>query len=107
MFFEFPEDARRSDEREAVEFSVILRPYEGTARIGRRVFQGLLDQRPTTERCMEAFHLQRTGFEMIVERKLRRCQLTEDGNVEITGLRERTPPVGQGSVFGTEGARLL
>ena len=27
------------------------------------------DQRPTPERCMEAFHLQRTQFELIVERK--------------------------------------
>jgi hypothetical protein len=46
---------------------------------------------------------------MIAERKLRRRQLTEDGNVEITGrdLREKTPPVGQGSLFGTEGARVL
>jgi hypothetical protein len=47
LFFEFPEDARWNDERDAVEFSVILRPYEGTVRIARRVFQGLLDQRPT------------------------------------------------------------
>jgi hypothetical protein len=38
LFFEFPEDARWNDDRDAVEFSVILRPYEGTARIGRRVF---------------------------------------------------------------------
>ena len=30
LFFEFPEDARWNDERDAVEFSVILRPYEGT-----------------------------------------------------------------------------
>jgi hypothetical protein len=44
-----------------------------------------------------------------VERKLRRRQLTETGDVEITGrdLRERTPPFGQGSLFGTEGARVL
>ena len=39
---------------------------------------------------MKAFYLQRTWFEMIVERKLPRRQLTDDGNVEITGrdLRE-------------------
>lgn len=100
-FFEFPEDARWNDDLDAVEFSVILRPYEGTVRVGRRVFQGLFDQRPTPERCIEAFHLQRTRFEMIAERKLRRRQLTEDGNVEITGrdLREKTPPTGQGSLF--------
>src|ERR1700730_11209663 len=85
----------------SVEFSVILGPYEGTVRVPRRVFQGLLDQRPTPERCIKAFHLQRTRFEMIAERKLRRRQLTDDGNVEITGrdLREKTPPVGQGSLF--------
>src|SRR5215469_7501596 len=101
LFFEFPEDARWNDTRDAVEFSVILPPYEGTARIGRRVFQALLDQRPIPEQCIEAFHLQRTRFEMIVERKLRRRQLTETGDVEITGrdLREKTPPVGQGSLF--------
>src|SRR5262252_3523070 len=93
LFFEFPEEARWNDERDCVEFSVILQPYEGTARIGCRVFQGLLDQRPTPERCMEAFHLQRTRFELAVERKLRRRQLTDDGNVQIAGrdLREREP----------------
>jgi len=93
VFFTFPEDARRNADREAVEFSVILGPYEGTVRVPRRVFQGLLDQSPTPERCIEAFHLQRTRFELIVERKLRRRQLTDDGNVEIMGrdLRERDP----------------
>jgi hypothetical protein len=91
-FFEFPEDALWNADRDAVEFSVILRPYAGTVRIGRRVFQRLLDQSPTPERCIEAFHLQRTRFELIVERKVRRRQLTDDGNVQITGrdLRERT-----------------
>ena len=94
MFFTFPEDARWNHDHDAVEFSVILRPYEGTVRIARRVFQGLLDQSPTPERCMEAFHLQRPRFELVVERKLRRRQLTQDGNVEITGrdLREWQPP---------------
>src|SRR5258708_7432301 len=101
LFFEFPEDAHWNDDGDAVEFSVILGPYEGTARIGRRVFQCLLDQRPTPERCVEAFHLQRTRFEMIAERKLRRRQLTDTGDVEITGrdLRDKTPPVGQRRAF--------
>jgi hypothetical protein len=38
---------------------------------------------------------------MIAERKLRRRQLSETGDVEISGrdLREKTPPVGQGSLF--------
>jgi hypothetical protein len=50
---------------------------------------------------VEGYHLHRTRFEIIVERKLRRRQLTEDGNVEITGrdVREKNPPVGQGSLF--------
>jgi hypothetical protein len=93
VFFAFPEDARWNPDREAVEFSVILEHYEGTVTVSRRVFQHLLDQSPTPERCIEAFHLQRTRFELIVERKLRRRQLTDDGNVEITGrdLREREP----------------
>src|SRR5271156_5722696 len=101
LLFEFPEDERWNDERAAVEFGVILGPYEGTARIGRRVFQHLLDESPTPERCMEAFHLQRTRFELVVERKLRRRQLSEDGNVEITGrdLRDRTAPAGQSNLF--------
>jgi hypothetical protein len=82
--------AQASHQR-ATKFSVILGPYEGTARIARRTFQQLLDQSPTPERCIEAYHMQRTRFELVVERKLRRRQLTADGNVEITGrdLREK------------------
>src|SRR5580704_15275711 len=91
VFFAFPEDAGWNPDREAVEFSVILDPYEGTVRIARRVFQSLLDESPTPERCVEAYHLHRTRLELIAERKLRRRQLSDDGNVEITGrdLRER------------------
>jgi len=101
MFFAFPEDARWNPDCDAVEFSVLLDPYEGTVRIARRVFQRFIDQSPTPERCMKAFHLQRTRFEMIVERKLRRRQLTDDGNVEITGrdLREKNPPAGRRNLF--------
>jgi hypothetical protein len=54
-------------------------------RVRRRVFQNLLDQTPSPERCLEAYHLYRTRFELIAERKVRRRQLTEDGNIEITG----------------------
>jgi len=46
--------------------------------------QGMPD-RPTPERCVDAYYLQRTRFESIAERKLRRRQLAEDGNVEISG----------------------
>jgi hypothetical protein len=91
MFFTFPENARWDAELEAVEFGVEIGEYQGVVRVPRRVFQCLLPERPTPERCIEAYYLQRTRFESIAERKLRRRQLTEDGNVEITGrdLRER------------------
>src|SRR5204863_9590132 len=93
VFFTFPEDARWNDERAVVEFSVLLGAYQGTVRVPRRVFQRLLDKSPTPQRCLEAYHLQRTRFELAVERKLRRRQLTDDGDVELNGreLRDRDP----------------
>ena len=59
--------------------------YRGVVRVPRRVFQRLLSEPPTPEQCVERYYLQRTRFESIAERKLRRRQLTEDGNVEISG----------------------
>jgi Protein of unknown function (DUF1488) len=85
MFFTFPEDARWNAESQAVEFGVEIGEYHGVVRVRRRVFQRLLPERPTPERCIEAYYLQRTRFESIAERKLRRRQLTEDGRVEIAG----------------------
>jgi hypothetical protein len=85
MFFTFPEDARWNAEQQTVEFGVEIGEYRGVVRVPRRVFQRLLPERPTPERCVEAYYLQRTRFESIAERKLRRRQLSEDGNVEITG----------------------
>ena len=95
MFFTFPEDARWNAERQAVEFGVEIGDYQGVVRVPRRVFQRVLPERSTPERCVEAYYLQRTRFESIAERKLHRRQLTEDGNVEITGrdLREGSPSV--------------
>jgi len=85
MFFTFPEDARWNADRQAVEFGVEIGEYSGVVRVPRRVFQRLLPQRPTPERCVEAYYLQRTRFESIAEQKLRRHRLSEDGNVEISG----------------------
>jgi len=72
------------------EFGVEIGEYHGVVRLPRRAFQRLLPERPTPERCVQAYYLQRTRFERVAERKLRRRQLTEDGNVEISGrdLRE-------------------
>jgi hypothetical protein len=93
MFFTFPDDARWNAERQAVEFDVEIGEHHGVVRVPRRVFQRLLPDTPTPERCVEARHLLRTRFERAAERKLRRRQLTEDGNVEITGrdLHEGSP----------------
>jgi len=67
-------------------------------RVPRRVFRRLLPARPTPERCVEAYRLQRTRFESIAERKLRGRQLTADGNVEISGrdLRDGSTSARQG-----------
>jgi hypothetical protein len=54
MFFTFPEDARWDAERQAVEFGVEIGEYHGVVRVPRRVFQRLLPERPTPERCIEA-----------------------------------------------------
>jgi hypothetical protein len=68
-----------------VEFGVEIGEYEGMVRVPRRVFQRLLSETPTPEPCVERYYLQRTRFENIVERNLHRRQLTEDGNVGISG----------------------
>ena len=90
MSFSFPEDARWNTEREAVEFGVGIGEYEGVVRVSRNVFRRFIDGAVTPQRCLEAYHLQRTRLELVAERKLRGRQLTDDGNVEITGrdLRE-------------------
>jgi hypothetical protein len=59
--------------------------YHGVVGVPRRVFQRLLPERPTPECCVKAYYLQRTRFESTAERKLRRRQLTEDGDVGISG----------------------
>ena len=91
MFFSFPEDARWNADREAVEFGVGIGEYQGVVRVARNVFRRFIDGPVMPERCLEAYHLQRTRLELVAERKLRRRQLTEDGNVEITGHDLREP----------------
>jgi len=95
MFFIFPENVRLDAELQALEFGVEIGEYQGVVRVPRRVFQRLLPERPTPERCLEAFYLQQMRFESIAERKLRRRQLTDDDKVEISGrdLRERAAAV--------------
>jgi hypothetical protein len=80
-----PEHARWNAEWPAVEFGVEIGEYRGLVRVPRRVFQWLLPERPTPERCVEAYYLQRTRFETTPYRKLRRRQLTEDGMWKSAG----------------------
>ena len=56
MFFTFPEDAHWNVEQQAVEFGVEIGEYWGVVRVPRRVFQRLLPERPTPERCVEAYY---------------------------------------------------
>src|ERR1700758_5435952 len=81
MFFRFPPDARWNPERSVVEFGIGVGEYEGVVRVSRRVFQILLSDATTPERCLEAYHLHRTRFELVAEGKVRRKQLTDDANV--------------------------
>jgi hypothetical protein len=62
LFFTFPEDARWNADRQAIEFGVEIGEYRGVVRVPRHVFQRLLPERPTPERCVEAYYLQRTRF---------------------------------------------
>jgi hypothetical protein len=105
MFFTFPEDARWNEARSAVEFGVAIGEYAGMVRVPRRVFQHLLAESPTPEKCVETYHLYRTQLERVAERKLRRRELAEDGNVEITGrdLREGHRVTAEGGGWAGKG----
>jgi hypothetical protein len=83
--FSFPEDARWNAAIKAVEFGVEIGEYRGIVRVPDEVFRRLLQHRATPEQCVEAFHLRRTEFERAAEAKIRRRELADDGNVELTG----------------------
>src|SRR6266496_1148020 len=72
MFFSFPEDARWNPDLQSVEFGVSIGEYEGVVHVPRDVFRRFTDGAVTPEKCLEAYYLQRTRFELIAERKLRR-----------------------------------
>jgi hypothetical protein len=83
--FSFPDDARWNPTVAAVEFGIEIGEYRGVVRISRAVFRSLLDLPATPEACIAAYHLARTRFERAAEAKLRRRELTADGNIELTG----------------------
>ena len=83
--FSFPDDARWDPDAESIEFSVSVGGYEGTVRVPRIVFRRLLGQSVSPEECLEAYHLHRTRFERSVEAKIQRRELSDDGNLDLTG----------------------
>ncbi len=94
MFFTFPENVRWDPERQAVEFGVEIGEYQGVVRVARRVFQRLLPERPTPERCVAAYYLQRTRFESIAARKLhlqRRAEMRDRDDEGAPGTGPSTP----------------
>jgi hypothetical protein len=78
MFFRLPPDARWNPDRNIVEFGIRVGEYESVVRVSKRVFQILVPDAPTPERCVEAYHIHRTRLELIAERKFRRRLLTDD-----------------------------
>jgi len=89
MFFTSPEDARWNAKRQAVEFGVEIGEYRGVVRVPRRVFQRLLAERPTPERCVEAY----TSAHQV--RKHRRAQTPPaavDRGRQRRDQRARSPP---------------
>jgi len=85
VLFSFPADAHWNTKRNTVEFSVGLGEYQGVVRVDQRVFRNLLGEPATPAKCLEMYHLQRTQFERAVEERLRRRELADDGNIELTG----------------------
>ena len=84
-------DARWIPERSAVEFGIGVGEYEGVgarfpARISNPAFRS-----PYARTVPRSLPPSPDPVQLIAERKVRRRQLTDDGNVEITGrdLRER------------------
>ena len=85
MLFSFPSDAHWNAKLEAVEFGIGVGEYQGVVRVDRRVFRHMLGEPATPARCIEVYHLQRTEFERAAEEKLRRRELADNGNIELTG----------------------
>jgi hypothetical protein len=68
-----------------VEFGIGVGDYEGTVRVPGACSKSCFRRPPRPNAAWKPNHLHRTRLEPIAERKVRRKQLTDDGNVEITG----------------------
>jgi hypothetical protein len=85
VLFSFPADAHWNAKRNAIEFGVGLGDYQGVVRVDQRVFRHLIGAPATPAKCIELDHLQRIDFERAAEEKLRRRELADDRNIELTG----------------------
>jgi hypothetical protein len=96
MFFRLPPGARWNPDRNIVEFGIGVGEYESVVRVSKRVFQILVPDAPTPERCVKPYHIQRTRLELIAEGKFRRRLLTDDAMsrspVAICGSGRSHPP---------------
>ena len=92
MLFTFPEDARWNARAAGRGVRGRDRGVPGSGLGSAARVPAVAPGAAYPERCVEAYYLQRTRFEGIAERKLRRRQLIEDGNFALganDGLRER------------------
>jgi hypothetical protein len=67
MFFSFPRTPAGTSDRQAVEFGVVIGEYPAWS--GSRVFQRLLPERLSPEKCVDATVFSDPGFESVAERK--------------------------------------
>jgi hypothetical protein len=81
MFFTFPEGAAGTPSSRRWSLGSRSASTKALSGFGGGCSNAYCLSGTTPERCVEAYYLQRTRFESVAERKLRRRQLTEDGNV--------------------------
>ena len=90
MFFTFPDDARWNAERQAVEFCVEIGNTTASCGYPGACFSACCRRRPPPNAALKHTICSGHALRGVAEQKLRWRQVTEDGNVEITGrdLRE-------------------
>jgi hypothetical protein len=86
VFFTLPRDARWNAERQALEFGVEIGEYRSVVRVPRARFPTPTGgAAPPPSGASKATTNSGPGSQSIAERKLRRRQVTDAGNVEISG----------------------
>jgi hypothetical protein len=83
--FAFPGEPEWNEPEGAVEFAVELGEYRGRVFVPARIFATILGHRAKPEDCLRVFHLESDRFERLAEAKIRARDLSDDGNVRLTG----------------------